>query len=103
MRSGRPDSSLQPATTGAPVHALLELDLAQLAAQLAPLVAARIDANASPWLTAAEAAAYLRCPISRVRRLTMTGDLPTHRDGRRVLYRRDELDAFVASGGAISP
>ena len=57
----------------------------------------------SPWLTAHEAAAYLACPESRIRKLTMTGELPCHRDGRRVLYRREELDAYVRSGGAVSP
>ncbi len=60
-------------------------------------------ARGSPWLSAPEAAQYLACPESRIRKLTMTGELPCHRDGRRVLYRRDELDAFVRSGGAVSP
>jgi len=58
---------------------------------------------ASPWMSASEAADYLRCPISRVRKLTSTGELPVEHDGRRVLYHRDALDAFVRSGGAISP
>jgi excisionase family DNA binding protein len=57
----------------------------------------------SPWLTAAQAAAHLACPESRIRKLTMTGELPCHRDGRRVLYRREELDAYVLAGGAVSP
>lgn len=57
----------------------------------------------SPWMTAKEAAEYLRCPLSRVRKLTMTGDLPVYRDGRRVLYRREELCAYVVAGGAKSP
>jgi excisionase family DNA binding protein len=57
----------------------------------------------SPWLDAAGAAGYLACPVSRIRKLTMTGELPCHRDGSRVLYRREELDTFVRSGGAISP
>jgi excisionase family DNA binding protein len=57
----------------------------------------------SPWLSANEAAAYLRCPLSRVRKLTMTGDLPHEHDGRRVLYHRDELDSFIRSGGAKTP
>jgi hypothetical protein len=35
-----------------------------------------------------------------LRKLTMQGLIPAHPDGRRVLYRRDELDAHVASGGA---
>lgn len=57
----------------------------------------------SPWLSATEAALYLACPESRIRKLTMTGELPCHRDGRRVLYRREELDEFVRAGGAVSP
>ena len=57
----------------------------------------------SPWLTAQEAAEYLRCPVSRIRKLTMTRELPCERDGRRVLYSREALDAFVRAGGAISP
>lgn len=56
----------------------------------------------SPWLNAQQAAAYLQCPLSRVRKLTMTGELPHEHDGRRVLYHRDELDAYVRSGGAIT-
>lgn len=58
---------------------------------------------ASPWMTALEAADYLRCPVSRIRKLTMTGELPCERDGRRVLYNRDALDAYLRAGGAISP
>jgi excisionase family DNA binding protein len=57
----------------------------------------------SPWMTAAEAADYLRCPVSRVRKLTMTRELPCHRDGRRVLYSTHELDDFIRRGGARSP
>lgn len=57
----------------------------------------------SPWLGADDAAEYLRCKLSRVRKLTMTGDLPHEHDGRRVLYHRDQLDEFIRRGGAISP
>lgn len=71
-------------------------------ARLRELVDVEPEAR-SPWLTAPEAADYLGCPVSRIRKLTMTGELPCHRDGRRVLYRRDELDAFVRNGGAVSP
>ena len=59
--------------------------------------------SASPWMTASEAADYLRCPISRVRKLTSTGELPHEKDGRRVLYHRDQLDTYIRNGGAISP
>ena len=52
------------------------------------LASRRNERRQSPWLTAAEAAEYLRCPISRVRKLTMTRELPCHRDGRRTLVQR---------------
>jgi excisionase family DNA binding protein len=51
------------------------------------------------WLSADEAAGHLRCPVSRIRKLTSTDDLPHYHDGRRVLYRVDELDEFVRRGG----
>jgi excisionase family DNA binding protein len=54
-------------------------------------------------MTAREAADYLRCPVSRVRKLTMTGELRHENDGRRVLYHRDRLDEFIRGGGATSP
>jgi excisionase family DNA binding protein len=50
----------------------------------------------SPWLTRAEAAEYLRLPVSR---LEKDRRIPVHPDGGRVLYHRDELDAhFLALG-----
>jgi excisionase family DNA binding protein len=75
---------------------------------IATAVAAKLNggttgAPASPWLDAKRAADYLACSVSRVRTLTMTGDLPAHHDGRRPLYHRDELDAYVRGGGAKCP
>jgi excisionase family DNA binding protein len=71
---------------------------------IASAVAAKLTGGAggsssSRWMTAAEAADYLRCSTARVRRLTGYGELPSHRDGVRVLYRQDELDRFVVNGG----
>ena len=81
----------------------LELSDRELDA-LAAKVADRLRSSMpSPWLGARDAAAYLACPISRIRKLTMTGDLPAHHDGSRVLYRREELDRYVDGGGAVSP
>ena len=75
--------------------------------RLADMIAARINtatnSAGSPWLTAGQAADYLGCSTSRIRMLTLTGDLPHHRDGRRPLYHRDELDAYVRAGGARCP
>ncbi|MDP9417215.1 MAG: helix-turn-helix domain-containing protein [Actinomycetota bacterium] len=82
------------------VRALLaELDeqaLDQLAELLAPRLAERIaPATTSPWLDVDEAAAYLRCSRQRIYDLRHAGDLTPHRDGRRLLFRRDDLDAYL--------
>jgi excisionase family DNA binding protein len=67
--------------------------------RLADAIARRLEGRAggapSPWLTAQEAADYIGAPISRIRQLTMGGEIPVHRDGRRVLYNRDELDRWL--------
>jgi excisionase family DNA binding protein len=87
----------------------LKIDLPDgLLERLADLIAARIntrahDGSGSPWLTAAQAAGYLGCSVSRIRTLTLTRELPHHRDGRRPLYHRDELDEYVRAGGASCP
>jgi len=77
-------------------------ELRELAERLRPYLRGR-EAGTSEWLNAREAAAYLRCPLSRVRKLSMTGELGVERDGRRVLYHRDVLDAYIRAGGAKSP
>jgi len=76
-----------------------ERALDALAQRVAALVIEQLERpGRSPWLNADEAAEHLRCPVSRIRKLTMTGELPAHRDGRRVLYRRDDLDRYVRQG-----
>ena len=77
-----------------------DADLGRLAALVADRLADRLEAGGSPWLAAPEAAEYLRCSLSRLRKLTMLREVPAHHDGGRVLYRRDELDRYVAGGGA---
>ena len=47
-------------------------------------------ATSSPWMTRKEAAEYLHLPLSRVEK---DRTIPCHRDGGRILYHRDELDA----------
>jgi excisionase family DNA binding protein len=71
---------------------------------IADAVARRLADQAigsSPWLTADQAADYIGAKLSRVRKLTAIGALPHYKDGpRRVLYRREELDDFIRSGGS---
>jgi excisionase family DNA binding protein len=76
---------------------------------IAERVASRIGAREraaginTPWLTQEQAAAYLGCSASRIKTLTVADAIPHHRDGRRPLYHRDELDAYVRGGGARCP
>jgi|1185.fasta_scaffold53729_2 hypothetical protein len=76
--------------------------------QLVGLVAERLaereaKENGTPWRNATEAAEHIRAKLSRIRKLTMTGDLKAYHDGSRVLYHVDDLDDFVRRGGARSP
>jgi hypothetical protein len=49
--------------------------------------------NGSPWMTREAAARYLSLPVSR---LEKDKAIPCHREGRRVLYHRGELDAYLS-------
>lgn len=83
---------------GAALVAALDDDaLDALAERLAPRLADRVaQRNGSPvWLDAAAAAAYLSTSRNRIYDLVQLGKLPTHRDGRRLLFRRTDLDAHV--------
>lgn len=82
------------------VDALLaELDdaaLDALADRLAPRLASRlVETAAKPWLNAEEAADYLACTRDRLYDLAQLGKLEPRRDGRRLLFRRTDLDAYV--------
>jgi excisionase family DNA binding protein len=46
-------------------------------------------------LNAGELAQFLRVSLATVRLWTMRGDLPAVKLGRRVLYRRDRIEAWV--------
>jgi hypothetical protein len=62
----------------------------ELLDELAARVAERFEARTpSPWMDRKAAASYLGLPVSR---LEKDRAIPCHRDGRRVLYHRGELD-----------
>lgn len=79
---------------------LAELDdhaLDVLAERLAPRLAARL---ASPtvvdsWLGSDQAAEYLGCSRARIHDLVGLGKLSPRRDGRRLRFRRTDLDAYL--------
>jgi excisionase family DNA binding protein len=83
--------------SGGTVAVSLAADALELiAARAAEIVLERAGVVAgSPWLTRDAAAAYLGLPVSR---LEKDREIPCHRDGRRVLYHRDELDTFFLRG-----
>jgi hypothetical protein len=65
--------------------------LEAIATRAAELVLEQLG-NGSPWLTREAAALYLSLPVSR---LEKDKQIPCHHEGRRVLYHRDELDAYL--------
>ena len=75
---------------------LEDADVERIALRIADLMAQQ---EGSPWLNSEGAAEYMACPISRIRKLTMTDELPSYKEGGRRLYKRSEIDAFIASGG----
>jgi excisionase family DNA binding protein len=94
--------------TGLAAALLAELDdeaLSTLADRLAPMLAPRISPREQPpsWLNVQHAAEHLACPRSRIYALVSMRRMPHHKDGSRLLFRREELDEWVRAGGAIRP
>jgi excisionase family DNA binding protein len=82
--------------------ALPKAALEHIAEHAAQIVLTRLDRvpPGSPYLTASEAAQYLRCSRQRLYDLLSAGRLARYKDGRRVLVLRDELDAHLDSATA---
>jgi excisionase family DNA binding protein len=84
-----------------PLRFELTLSAEQLDA-LADLVAERLAVSQSPaddgWLDSAQAAAYLGCTRDRLHDLVARRALSPGRDGRRLLFRRSDLDLYVEGG-----
>ena len=77
---------------------LVELTPEQLGA-IAQLVASRIAVGASEpaptWLDTRGAAEYIAGTPGRIHDLVQLGKLVPSRDGRRLLFRRVDLDAYL--------
>jgi excisionase family DNA binding protein len=48
-----------------------------------------------PWIGVDEAAVHLACRPQRIYDLVSQRRLPFRRDGRRVLFRRSDLDGYL--------
>lgn len=66
-----------------------------LAAVLARRLPAQAAPDRSPYLTVAEAAAYIKASRQRVYDLLSSRRLSRRKDGARVLISRAELDAYL--------
>lgn len=84
----------------------------ELPAELVELIAQRAAAiladrtptdEAEGFMDVAGAAEFLACPASRIYALVSAKRLPVHRDGSRLLFRRDELRDYIDRGGARRP
>lgn len=59
------------------------------------------DTAIEPWIGVAEAAEHLHCRPQRIYSLVHQGRLQPHRDGSRLLFRRSELDSWLATSGGL--
>lgn len=71
---------------------LSDADKQDIAERVAALVAAP-----SPWLNSQQAAEYLACSTQRIHDLVSLGVVRSSRDGRRLLFRREWLDAALSN------
>jgi excisionase family DNA binding protein len=97
--------SAAPPSNGTSPHDALQLalslppDVVELIAERAAEILAERQVTtasaASPWLSTAGAAEYMACTTGRVHDLVAARVLRPRRDGRRLLFKRDELDAYL--------
>jgi hypothetical protein len=93
MNSG---SLVQPTVSVTLPPAVVEALVAQVTERV--LERFRPEPATSPYLTAAEAAEYLRCrSVQRIYDLSSAGLLHPLKEGRRSLYLRADLDALLQS------
>lgn len=59
-----------------------------------------MDTIEDRWLSADEIARYLGVTVDTVYRWIDRQHMPTHRMGRLWRFKKDEVDAWVKSGGA---
>ena len=83
--------------TAAALDQLLDALAERIAQRLQQLQPPTEEAETrSPWLSVKSAAAYLDWPAQRLYKLTARGELPHYKQDGRVLFRRDELDQWLA-------
>ena len=69
--------------------------LEAIARRAAELAEDRASEAPEPWIGVEAAAEYLACRSQRIYDLTSQGRLEHRKDGRRLLFRRSDLDAYL--------
>jgi excisionase family DNA binding protein len=72
---------------------LVDLLVDRAVERVAELLPAPVDC--SPWLDADGAAAYIAATRDRIYDLVQLRKLEPRRDGRRLVFRREDLDAYL--------
>jgi excisionase family DNA binding protein len=70
-----------------------------IAEEVAGRLSELFPAPAEPYLSVDQAAEYLACNRRRIYDLVERDTLPHYRDGKRLLFRRAELDGYVRGDG----
>lgn len=93
----RPPHSLEgPGHTNASLALTVPPELVEhLAVRVADVLAERAPTASDGYLGVEEAAAYLACPKSRMYELVAAKRVRHYRDGRRVLFKAEDLDAVL--------
>jgi excisionase family DNA binding protein len=80
-----------------PLALTIELSGEQIEAIAERVAGLLADAQPTPaeWLNANDAAKHLACTRDRLYDLVQLGKLEPRRDGRRLLFRRSDLDAYI--------
>jgi len=77
-----------------PLHReLLEYHAAKIAEELA----VRMTPPPQPYMNVDDAAEYLACGRRRIYDLVERGAVACYRDGKRLLFRREDLDTYVST------
>ena len=99
-RPARPSRSFEAPerTNGSALSLAVPSELVEAVAErVAELLVERLPMQGpAPWLDVDGAAEYLSCPKSRVYEFIAAKRVRHFRDGRRVLFRREDLDAALS-------
>lgn len=75
----------------------------RLASRVIGRIVASLAKEPDPWLNSDQAARHLACPRGRIDDLVQPGKLEAHRDGRRLLFCRSYLEAWLSSLTKLTP